>query len=273
MTNLVKRSLSGALFVAVIIGSILLGSIVFAGVFSIVCALAVHEFHKITNHKQDVEVSLWLPIIGSLILFISSYVSASGLINLPIYIVYGSYMILAFVIELFRQKPNPVHNWAYFLLGQIMVALPFSLLSYIYFIDNQTNALLLLSIFITIWVNDSFAYLFGVSFGKHRLFERVSPKKSWEGFMGGAIGALLSGYVFSMYFNQFSLFEWILMSELIIIFATLGDLIESLLKRTLDVKDSGNAIPGHGGLLDRFDSMLMVVPVVYLYLLIIIALR
>ncbi len=273
MTNLVKRSLSGALFVAVIIGSILLGSIAFATVFSIICAFAVHEFHKITNHKQDVEVMPWIPIVGALILFLCSYLSAAELIHFPVYIIYGCFLIFAFVIELFRQKVNPVHNWAYFLLGQVMVALPFALLSYIYFINNYTNTLLLLSIFITIWVNDSFAYLFGVSFGKHRLFERVSPKKSWEGFMGGAIGALISGYVFSMYLDQYSLFEWILMSELIIIFATLGDLIESLLKRTLDVKDSGNAIPGHGGLLDRFDSMLMVVPVVYLYLLIIIALR
>jgi phosphatidate cytidylyltransferase len=97
------------------------------------------------------------------------------------------------------------------------------------------------------------------------LFERISPKKSWEGFIGGAIGAILSGYLFSQFSSALNLVQWIILSELIIVFATLGDLIESLLKRTLDVKDSGNTIPGHGGLLDRFDSMLMVVPVVYLY--------
>jgi phosphatidate cytidylyltransferase len=267
MTNLVKRSLSGALFVAVIIGSIITSSLVFALVFSIICALTINEFHKITNHQTNVEVIPWIPIVGSILLFFSFYLSASRVMHFPMLILYGCFVFFVFVLELFRQKANPIHNWAYFALGQILVALPFSLLSNIYFIDGHANPLLLLCIFVTIWVNDSFAYLFGVSFGKHRLFERVSPKKSWEGFMGGAIGAMLSGYLFSLYFTQFSMFQWVLMSELIIVFSTFGDLIESLFKRTMDVKDSGNAIPGHGGLLDRFDSMLLVVPVVYLYLL------
>jgi len=124
----------------------------------------------------------------------------------------------------------------------------------------------LLAVFVTIWVNDTGAYLFGITFGKHRLFERVSPKKSWEGFFGGALSALALGYVFSLIIPEISLVECLLFSEIIVIFGTFGDLIESLMKRTVEVKDSGNAIPGHGGLLDRFDSMLLAAPVIFIYL-------
>jgi phosphatidate cytidylyltransferase len=167
--------------------------------------------------------------------------------------------------ELYLQKANPLNNWAYFILGQVLIALPFALLNYILFIDKW-QPLILLSVFATIWINDTGAYLIGVTIGKHRLFERISPKKSWEGFIGGALAALLSGYVFSFLIPQISLINWFIFSEIIVIFGTFGDLMESLMKRTLDVKDSGNVIPGHGGLLDRFDSMLLAAPVVFIYL-------
>jgi phosphatidate cytidylyltransferase len=115
-------------------------------------------------------------------------------------------------------------------------------------------------------VNDTFAYLTGVTFGKHRLFERISPKKSWEGFVGGGLAALLSGYVFSLIIPEISLIQWLIFSEITVVFGTFGDLIESLIKRTVHVKDSGNIIPGHGGLLDRFDSMLLAAPSVFIFL-------
>ena len=149
----------------------------------------------------------------------------------------------------------------------IFIALPFALLNFIAFIDaDQFKPLILLAVFVTIWVNDTGAYLFGITFGKHRLFERISPKKSWEGFFGGALAALASGYVFSLFIPEISLIQWLIFSEIIVIFGTFGDLIESLIKRTLLVKDSGTAIPGHGGLLDRFDSMLLAAPVIFIYL-------
>jgi phosphatidate cytidylyltransferase len=150
-------------------------------------------------------------------------------------------------------------------MGQGFIALPFSLLSYIFFI-NGFQPLILLAVFVTIWVNDTGAYLVGVTLGKHRLFERISPKKSWEGFFGGAFFALISAYVFSLFIKDLSLIQWLIFSEIIVIFGTFGDLAESLLKRTLNMKDSGNVIPGHGGLLDRFDSMLLAAPAVYLFL-------
>lgn len=267
MNNFVKRTLSGALFVALVVGSILLDAYAFAAFFAIITGWAVKEFHKLTNSQNDVTVNSWVSAMGAVLLFATSFLHASNIIRYPIFSIYGLYIVVALVVELFRKKNNPIHNWAYFILGQVFVALPFSLLNFIAFIDESTyKPLVLVAVFATIWVNDTGAYLVGITFGKHRLFERVSPKKSWEGFFGGAAAALLSGYVFSIFIPEISLVEWFIFSEIIVIFGTFGDLIESLLKRTVQVKDSGNAIPGHGGLLDRFDSMLLAAPVIFIYL-------
>lgn len=267
MNNFVKRTLSGALFVVLVIGSILLDAYAFAAVFAVVTGWAVSEFHKLTNNQKNVTVNQWVSVVGAVLLFLTSFLHASNIIRYPIFSIYGLYVVGVLVIELFRKKENPIHDWAYFILGQVFVALPFSLLNFIAFIDEATyKPLILVAVFVTIWVNDTGAYLVGITFGKHRLFERVSPKKSWEGFFGGAAAALLSGYVFSIFIPEISLIQWFIFSEIIVIFGTFGDLIESLLKRTVQVKDSGNAIPGHGGLLDRFDSMLLAAPVIFIYL-------
>lgn len=265
MNNFVKRTLSGFFFVAIVIGSILFSQYSFAFVFALISGWAVREFHTLSNKQNDVNINLWVALTGGILLFSTSFLYASGIWRYPVFSIYGFYIVLVLISELYSQKSNPLHNWAYFILGQIFVALPFSLLNFILFIDSW-QPLLLLSVFVTIWVNDTGAYIIGVSFGKHRLFERVSPKKSWEGFFGGAVAALLSGYLFSIYIPQISLFNWLILSEIIVIFGTFGDLIESLMKRTVNVKDSGNVIPGHGGLLDRFDSMLLAAPVIFIYL-------
>jgi phosphatidate cytidylyltransferase len=265
MNNFVKRTLSGFIFVTLIVGSILLNRFTFAAFFSIICGWAVYEFHKLSNQQPVINVNTGTALIGGVLLFLCSFVYASGFCHYPVYSFYGFYVILVLIFELYQQKENPLNNWAYFILGQVYIALPFALLNYILFMDNW-QPLLLLAVFATIWVNDTGAYLVGVSIGKHRLFERISPKKSWGGFIGGALAALLSGYVFSLFIPQISLINWFIFSEIIVIFGTFGDLIESLMKRTVKVKDSGNVIPGHGGLLDRFDSMLLAAPVVFIYL-------
>ncbi|MGC3978758.1 MAG: phosphatidate cytidylyltransferase [Paludibacteraceae bacterium] len=163
-----------------------------------------------------------------------------------------------------------MQNWAYFILGQVLIALPFAMLNNILYVKDY-QPIILLAVFISIWINDTGAYCTGMLFGKHKLFERVSPKKTWEGFVGGAAFALFSGYIFSRFITELSLLQWFIFSEIVVIFGTLGDLSESLLKRTLGVKDSGNLIPGHGGLLDRFDSMMLAAPVVYIFLSIILS--
>jgi phosphatidate cytidylyltransferase len=265
MNNFVKRTLSGALLVTLIVGSILLGGIAFAAFFGLICAGAVQEFQKLTNTQEQISVNIWTASIGALLLFGCSFLYISGNAQFSVFSAYGIFIVLVFVAELYRQKSNPLHNWAYFILGQVMVALPFALLPSILYIDGY-QPIILLSVFVTIWVNDTGAYLFGVQLGKHRLFERISPKKSWEGFIGGALTALLSGYIFSLFVPSLTLLQWLVFSEIIVVFSTFGDLLESMLKRTVHVKDSGDVIPGHGGILDRFDSLLLAAPVIFIYL-------
>jgi len=264
MNNFVMRTLSGILFVTLIVGSILLNHFTFAAVFALISGLAVLEFHKLTN-SDSVSVNLGVGLFGALLLFLSSFLHASEILPGVGYSIYGFYIVIVLVSELYRKKTNPLHNWAYFIMGQVFIAMPFSLLPFIAYISGY-QPLVLLAVFATIWVNDTGAYLVGVTLGKHRLFERISPKKSWEGFFGGAVVALLSGYVFSLLIPEISLIQWFLFSEIIVVFGTYGDLIESLLKRTVNVKDSGTIIPGHGGILDRFDSMLLAAPVIFIYL-------
>jgi len=267
MNNFIKRTLSGALFVALIMVSILLDAYTYAIIFSIVTALSVWEFHKLTNQISEVKVNSWLAVIAAVLLFGSSFINASNILHYPVYSIYGLFLVITFISELYQKKKNPIHNLAYFLLGQVLIALPFSLLNFIAYIDSGIyKPLFLLAVFVTIWVNDTGAYLVGVSIGKHRLFERISPKKSWEGFFGGAVAALASGYLFYTLIPEISLLKWFIFAEIVVVFGTYGDLLESLIKRTLQVKDSGSAIPGHGGFLDRFDSMLLAAPAIFIYL-------
>lgn len=266
MNNFIKRTLSGSIFIVIIIGAILINQFVFAVVFALICGFSLLEFHKITNIQIDVNVNKWIALSGGILLFACSYLYASKMLPIAVFLLYGTYLLIVLISELYRKKKNPIHDWAYFFLGQLIIAVPFSLLNFILFIDGY-QPLIILSLFITIWVNDTGAYITGVTFGKHRLFERISPKKSWEGFVGGAFFALLSGYIFSVVIPiEISLLNWFILSEIIVLFGTFGDLIESLLKRTIGVKDSGNIMPGHGGLLDRFDSMLLAVPAVLIFL-------
>ncbi len=266
MNNFLKRTLSGTVFVILLVGLILWNQYSFGIVFAIITALTIFEFHKLTNHKGQIEVCCSFSIISSILLFICSYLYASAIFpNLKIYLIYILSVVCVLIAELYRKKEQPVNNWAYFLLGQVFVALPFSGLNFILFFPSY-RPLILLAVFVIIWINDTGAYITGVSIGKHRLFERISPKKSWEGFIGGAVFALGAAYVFSLIIPDISLINWFIFAEIIVIAGTFGDLIESLLKRSVGVKDSGNFIPGHGGLLDRFDSILLAAPMIFIYL-------
>ncbi len=265
MNNFIVRTLSGAIFVALIVGSLILSPVSFVIVFAVITFLAVYEFHKLTNLQELVDVNPVVASFGSVLLFVVSHLSVSGYTVFPLYVFYGLYVVIVIISGLYLKRLNPVHNWAYFLTGQIMIALPLSLLNYIMYADGY-NPYLVLALFIIIWVNDTGAYITGVTFGKHRLFERISPKKSWEGFLGGALFSLAAGFVLSQFIPQLSLIEWLIFSIIVVVAGTFGDLTESLLKRTLGVKDSGNVIPGHGGILDRFDSLLLASPVIFIYL-------
>lgn len=267
MAELIKRTISGAIFIALVIASILINKYTFFVVFLAICVLAIIEFQKLANTQPAVKTSAWTTSIAASVLFISSFLYASGIASVFVFAIYGMFFIAIVIAELFRTNTNAMNNLAYFVLGQAYIAVPFSALNFILFSVGGYQPLLLLSVFVIIWINDTAAYLFGISFGKHRLFERISPKKSWEGFIGGAIISLLTGYVFSLFIfiPEITLSKWLILSQIIIVFGTLGDLLESLIKRTAKVKDSGDILPGHGGVLDRFDSMLLVSPVVLIY--------
>jgi len=258
MKNLLIRTLSGAVYVALILFAVFASQWIAVLIFSILAALTTYEFHKNTNKLENVDVNPIFPAIASFVFLFAS----TRMPNINFSILFYFVLCLSFIIaEIFSNKKNPINNIAYIVLGQIYIALPFLLLLGI----KGQNEIFLLALFVFIWANDTFAYLTGTTFGKHRMCERISPKKSWEGFAGGLIGALAVAAVFSYFETQLSMAQWFGFAILVVIFGTLGDLLESLLKRTIGVKDSGTIMPGHGGLLDRFDSLLLAAPVVCIY--------
>lgn len=252
-------------------GGILYNQYSFLIVFSLITALALYEFYGLLCKTQNAELSRILNTLGGLFLFIGGYFFFSSTEKSLITLVpYGIYVLSLFISELYLKRTNPIQSLAYAVLGQIYLAIPLSLLSYLAFGYDMDNGgyhyAFLLALLVFIWVNDSFAYLTGSLFGKHHMFERISPKKSWEGFFGGAIFSIGASVIFANYFTQLPLWGWIGFALVMITFGTLGDLIESLFKRTLNVKDSGNILPGHGGILDRFDSVIFSIPALFIYI-------
>lgn len=267
--NLVTRTISGAVLVGAIVGAIYFNEISFAILFSIFSCLATREFVNLTN-SPSAGVSAWRSGGGAMILFwivYSIYSDTSRYTTAILAICYGLWLMTEMARELWRRQENPIQAWAKLALSQIYVAQPFALLNYVAFFNGEYTPVLPLSIFVFIWTNDTFAYLTGSMIGRHRMFERISPKKSWEGFVGGNLFALVSALIIAYFYRDIIWWQWLIIAEVAVIAGTIGDLMESLLKRTLGVKDSGKSIPGHGGWLDRFDSIIFAIPAVSLLLM------
>ncbi len=272
MKNLIQRTLTGIIFVAVIIVSILGGSALFAGIFNIILIFTINEFYGLMRKKGFSPQAVPGIIAGS-ILFLTMYKVADGFS--PVLLLSNIFTLaIIFFIELYRKKDNPLMNIMITLGGVMYVAFPFSALHFIGYYPAETlgmeyNWYLLLGFFVILWSNDTGAYVVGSLIGKNRLFPRISPKKSWEGSIGGGLFALGIGYLFYTLSGFGTLYIWAALAVTVVIFGTLGDLVESLIKRDLGVKDSGSILPGHGGFLDRFDAVLGAAPVVVsvLYLL------
>lgn len=278
--NFIQRAITGIIFVGVLIGCILGGPISFNLLFALITALTIHEFGVIISKQPDVEINKPICMLAGVFLFFGFAYLGVMPGQTEILIPYLFLIIYLLVSELYLKKKNPLNNWAYAMMSQIYIALSFAMLNVLAYhsIGNegelsnyqvQYNPILPLSIFIFTWINDTGAYCTGMLFGKHRLFERISPKKSWEGSIGGGVFSIIAAIVMAHCFPFMSISIWIGLALTVVIFGTLGDLTESLLKRTIGIKDSGNILPGHGGMLDRFDSTLMAVPaaVVYLYII------
>ncbi len=278
MVNLIKRVLSGVIYIALIVAAILLldnSPVMYLLVFPLLIVLGIGEM--ISMAKDDATQS-WLvnviDMLGGIGIFVALYLhyesttmQSRSMWLLPI----AAYLLLRTIVQLYRPRQNAVHSLerSFFSLGY--VALPIAMLNGIMSI---TAPRLLLGMFIFIWLYDTGAYCVGMLLGRHRLFERISPKKSWEGVIGGVAFCVAGAYATHHWFNEFfqvpDLTVWVGMSVVVAVFATFGDLVESLIKRTVGVKDSGNLLPGHGGILDRIDSLLLVAPAVFIYLLLVV---
>ena len=274
--NFIQRAVTGVLFVIVLVGCILYSPLSFGILFTIISALSVHEFAQLVSKSSEVSINKTITALGGAYLFLAlmSFCTQQS-VGARVFLPYLGLLLYMMITELYLKKKNPTGNWAYSMLSQLYVALPFALLNVLAFQNSPEtgsvtyNPILPLSIFVFIWLSDTGAYCVGSLIGKHRLFERISPKKSWEGSIGGGIFSIASSLGFAHFFPFMPGWQWVGLAIVVVIFGTWGDLTESLMKRQLGIKDSGNILPGHGGLLDRFDSALMAIPaaVVYLYAL------
>ena len=274
--NFIQRAVTGVLFVIVLVGCILYSPLSFGILFTIISVLSVHEFAQLVSKSSEVSINKTITALGGAYLFLAlmSFCTQQS-VGARVFLPYLGLLLYMMITELYLKKKNPTGNWAYSMLSQLYVALPFALLNVLAFQNSPEtgsvtyNPILPLSIFVFIWLSDTGAYCVGSLIGKHRLFERISPKKSWEGSIGGGIFSIASSLGFAHFFPFMPGWQWVGLAFVVVIFGTWGDLTESLMKRQLGIKDSGNILPGHGGMLDRFDSALMAIPaaVVYLYAL------
>ena len=274
--NFIQRAVTGVLFVIVLVGFILYSPLSFGILFTIISVLSVHEFAQLVSKSSEVSINKTITALGGAYLFLAlmSFCTQQS-VGARVFLPYLGLLLYMMITELYLKKKNPTGNWAYSMLSQLYVALPFALLNVLAFQNSPEtgsvtyNPILPLSIFVFIWLSDTGAYCVGSLIGKHRLFERISPKKSWEGSIGGGIFSIASSLGFAHFFPFMPGWQWVGLAIVVVIFGTWGDLTESLMKRQLGIKDSGNILPGHGGMLDRFDSALMAIPaaVVYLYAL------
>lgn len=194
---------------------------------------------------------------------------ASGRGSPPLFVIYMVPVVTLAILELYKTTENPFINISHTLFGVFYVAAPLAMINYLIFSrlhNGEYNPDILIAVLIFIWINDSGAYIVGSLIGKHKLFPRISPNKTWEGSIGGGILAICMSLVIAQYISAISLIHWIVIAIITVVFGTFGDLTESMLKRTAKIKDSGNILPGHGGILDRFDSLLMAAPMVLLYI-------
>ena len=279
MKNFLVRTASGIVLLAVVLGAILWSKWSFGVLLLAIIIGGEREVYRLAT-KAGYQPQKYLGYIAGGSIFIIAFacmlflisdstVSDTLLILAVILLLYIMLLLpMMFVCELYRKSPTPIANIGTTLMGIVYVAMPMSLLLFIPVLlgQGEWSPLAVLFYIFIIWANDVFAYMFGITLGKHRLFERISPKKSWEGFVGGLLGAMAMGYLASVVMDGNPI-EWIGLALIAAISGVFGDLVESLFKRSVDVKDSGHILPGHGGWLDRFDALILSVPFVFLYLI------
>ena len=276
MNNFVARTITGILFVATIVVCFL-NPTAMIFLFALVTGLTVWEFTGLVNDRPGVTVNRFISTVAGVYFFLAMAGTCSGFTSSTVFIPYLITIVYLLIAELYAKQEDPIHDWAYTMMSQMYVVLPFSLLNMLAFRAAPEGIMYIytlpLSVFVFLWVNDTGAYCCGSLFGKHKLFPRISPGKSWEGSIGGGVfvlaAAALVWYLTDSYDMNppaMSLWHWMGLRLLVAVFGTWRDLVARLFKRTLGIKDSGNILPGHGGMLDRFDSSLLAIPAAVVYL-------
>jgi phosphatidate cytidylyltransferase len=274
MKGLTRRAITAALFVVVMLTGLFIGKMSFILLFAIITVLCLWEFLNMVLHhdtRRD-----WIRIFIGLAFGLSPFLLASvmhlALVSDNRFVIITSVLFFplifsAFIYELFTASEKPFQNVAYMVLGMVYIGAPFSLLNFIAFNGDKFNVWPIFGLLLLTWMNDTGAYLIGSKFGKTPLLPRISPKKTWEGTIGGVAVTFGVGYLFCAVTGELRLIDWMVLSAIVAVFGSIGDLIESMLKRSLSIKDSGTLLPGHGGMLDRFDAFIFVLPFAAAYLL------
>lgn len=277
--NLIVRTITGILYVAIMVAGFLNARAMVA-LFAIITGMTLWEYTGLVNDRvANVNVNRFISTVGGVYFFIAIAAwSVDYVKGFAVMIPYILTIIYLLISELYLKNKDAVTNMAYTMLGQMYIVMPLAMINILAFKRDANgdfsgyDMLLPLAVFILLWANDSGAYCFGSLFGKHKLFPRISPGKTWEGSIGGGIFAVIIAGVIGYLANSgathtLNVYQWLGLGAVVVIFGTWGDLIESLFKRTIGVKDSGKILPGHGGMMDRFDSSLMAIPasVIYLY--------
>lgn len=278
LTNMTVRAFTGVLFVTIMV-TCFFQPIAMVFLFALITCLSLWEYSGLVNNIEDVTINRFISTVAGVYLFLAISAINSGFVQTnAVFMPYLLTIIYLFVSELYTKNKNAVHDLSYTMLGQMYVALPLSMINVLAFrtaTDGNIHFyyLLPLSVFIFLWTNDTGAYCVGSLFGKHKLFPRISPAKSWEGSIGGGVLVLVAAFLVSLLdqnhgnLSGLNTLQWLGLGLVVTVFGTWGDLVESLIKRTLGIKDSGTILPGHGGMLDRFDSSLLAIPAsaVYIY--------
>ena len=257
--------LTQRIIAALVGGTLLLTSIIYSewsyfGIFFLICMFASLEFYKLLGLDGNLPLKSY-GTLNSLFIYVLTFFIARGTIATKWYLLIFIALSAVYLIKLYIKKDaTPFTNIAFTFLGILYVGVPFALLNLAIYYDSAYNYEIILGSLFILWASDSGAYFAGKNFGKRKLFARVSPKKTWEGSIGGTILAVLVSIGISQYFDLIPMWKWIAISLIIVIAGTYGDLVESLFKRSIRIKDSGRSIPGHGGFLDRFDGLLIASP-------------
>ena len=272
LKDIATRACAGILYILFILLGVLGGRFSFVIIFGSILGISLFEFYRMMEKDTSHAISKIFNIIMGVVIFISVFFHLEGIsiIALPISVLL--YLLILISSAIFIKRHDILHGIIYSGFGQIYITMPLSLLMFMSYILPTESGVEgyyyapVLAIFVFIWVNDTAAYFFGSLIGKIKLIEHISPKKSFEGFIAGILFTIIASLIFARIFEEYSILFWIGFAVIISLFGTLGDLFESLIKRTSSVKDSGNLIPGHGGILDRIDSLLVAIPAIYLYL-------